>query len=320
MKKILIVLVVMLSVFIAAGNIFAKSNNDNFKATDIGRPYICVVVETNGNITREIKGISANTDPYAIAQDLGAGPFAEDRMKAFPDIKMGIGAKITLYRAPVINITDGKRSKVVRSWKRTVGELLEEQKIEIGQDDRINFASDIEITDQMEIKIIRVAITTVIESQAIEYESVKKLNPNVEKGNKKILQVGKNGTLNKFYEVRREDGEEISRKLLKTEVAVEPTDEIIEYGTKVVVYGSGVASVWKESGAMIAACNFVARGTKVHVVNISNSKSVDVICQGGGLRNDRIIDLSDAAFEALGGSWSVGLLKNIRVEKWYPEE
>lgn len=322
MKKILFILAAWIIIFIAvrshsfAFNIWGQNSADQ----NIGRPYIVNVVDTGGNIIDEKKGISDKSDPFLISKELDAEPFVEDRFSAFPDIKMNMGSKITLYRAPVFNIKDGKRSKTVRSWTKTVGELFSEQKIEIGKDDRVNFSLDTAVENGMEIAITRVAITTVVEKEEIKFKTIKKSNPNVEKGNKKILQSGVNGTKNKFYLVTREDGEEVLRKFIKSEVLKEPVDEILEVGTKVHVYGSGVASIWKSSGEMVSACNFVSRGTKVHVINLDNGKSVDVTCMGGGLRSDRIVDLSDAAFIKLGGSWSQGLLKNVRVEKYYPAD
>ena len=322
MKKIILILAIGVIVFSLAKSQTQAFNAqfNNAETQSISRPFVVEVVETDGSISNEYKGVSGNSDPFKISEDLGAGPFAEDRYKAFPDIKMDIGSKITLYRAPVIKIKDGKRSKTVRSWTKTIGELFTEQKIEIGKDDKVNFTNDTAVENNMEIAITRVAITTVMETEPIKYSTVKKSNPNVEKGNKKTLQTGKNGTKNKYYLVRREDGDEVSRKLTKTEIAEETTDEIIEYGTKVVVYGSGVASIWKADGGLVAACNFVSKGTMAHVVNNDNGKSVDVTCMGGGLRPDRIVDLSDTAFLKLGGSWSQGLLKNVRVEKYYPPE
>jgi len=321
MKKIVLFLVMGVIVFSLARS-HSKAFNiqfNNSMAQSISHPFVVEVVETDGSISKEYRGVSGNSDQFKISEDLGAGPFPEDRYKAFPDIKMGIGSKITLYRAPVIKIKDGKRSKTVRSWTKTVGDLFAEQKIEIGKDDKVNFTDDTATENNMEIAITRVAITTVMETEAIEYKTVKKPNANVEKGNTRTLQAGKDGVKNKYFLVRREDGDEVSRSLTKTEVATAPTDEIIEYGTKVVVYGSGVASIWKADSGLVAACNFVGRGTKAHVVNTDNGKSVDITCMGGGLQSDRMIDLSDTAFIKLGGSWSQGLLKNVRVEKYYPE-
>lgn len=323
MKKILFILAVGIIVFVVVrSHSFAfNTASKNVEAQSLSRPYVVEIFDAQGNISNEIKGISNSGDPFLISKDLGAGPFVEDRFKAFPDIRMNMGSKITLYRAPLIKIKDGKRSKEIRSWQKTVGELFAEQKIEIGKDDKVNFVLDTGVENGMEIAITRVAVTTVVESEAIKYTTVKKSNPNVEKGNKKTLQSGKNGTKNKYYLVRREDGEEVSRKLTKTEVAVDPTDEIVEVGTKVVTYGTGEASWYVRTSAMIGACNLVPKGTKVHVVNLSNGKSVDIVTSGGGGFSGmgRVVDLSTVAFEALGVSTSKGTIPNVRVEKYYPE-
>ena len=324
MKKIILFLVIGVIVFSLARSHSQAFNIqfNNAESQTVDRPFVVEVVETDGSISKEYKGVSANSDPFKISEDLGAGPFVEDRFKAFPDIKMDIGSKITLYRAPVIKIKDGKRSKTVRSWTKTIGELFAEEKVEIGKDDKVNFTNDTAVENNMEIAITRVAITTVIEKEAIEFTTVKKPNPNVEKGNKKTLQAGSNGTKDKYYLVRREDGDEVSRKLTKTEIAEEPTDEIIEYGTKIVVYGTGKATWYVTTSEMIAAHNSLPRGTKVNVVNVSNGKSVVVTIKGGGIYHDDnvIIDLSTAAFQGLGASLGTGKLTNIRVEKYYPPE
>lgn len=301
---------------------FASNNTvKNTETQSLSKPFVIEVIETDGSISKEIKGVSSNTDLFLISKDLGAEPFLEDRYKSFPDIRMGIGSKITLYRAPVIQIKDGKRSKEVRSWTKTIDELFSEQKIEIGKDDKVNFSMDTTIENGMEIAITRVAITTVVEKEVIKYTTVKKSNPNVEKGNKKTLQSGKNGTKDKFYLVRREDGEEVSRKLTKTEISEESVDEIVEIGTKIVVLDRGKATWYVRSSAMIAAHNSIPKGTKVNIVNLANGKSVVVTISGGGIYHDDnvVIDLSTAAFEALGASLGTGKLTNIRVEKYYPE-
>ncbi len=174
----------------------------------------------------------------------------------------------------------------------------------------------------MSISIIRVAKTIVIEPEDIPFKVVKKSNPSVEKGNRKVLQAGQEGKKNRHYLVTREDGEEISRVLQKSEVAEEPVEEIVEVGTKVVVYGSGGASWYIRTSEMIGACNLVPRGTRLHVVNPSNGKSVDIVSSGGGGFSGmgRVVDLSTAAFEALGVSTSQGTISNVRVEKYYPND
>lgn len=237
MKKIILFLVIGVIVFSLARSHSQAFNIqfNNSSAQNVGRPFVVEVVETDGSVSKEYRGVSANSDPFKISEDLGAGPFIEDRFKAFPDIKMDIGSKITLYRAPVIKIKDGKRSKTVRSWTKTVGELFTEQKVEIGKDDKVNFTNDTAVENNMEIAITRVAITTVIEKEAIEYSTTKKDDSTLDKGKTKVKQAGQEGTKELSYRVVREDGDEVSRKLIKTETTKEPVEEILLIGTRPVI-------------------------------------------------------------------------------------
>jgi len=236
MKKILIILAVGVIVFATVrSHSFAFNNSASLGTQNLSRPFVVEIIGTDGNISKELKGVSSNTDPFLVTQDLGAKPFPEDRFKAFPDIKMNIGSKITLYRAPVIKIKDGKRSKEVRSWQKTVGELFSEQKIEIGKDDKVNFTLDTDLEDGMEIAITRVAITTVVEQEVIKYITLNKDDNTMDKGKTKVQQAGQNGSRDLSYRVVREDGDEVSRKLIKTEKTKDPVIEIVLVGTRPVI-------------------------------------------------------------------------------------
>lgn len=318
--RLSIFLILTASIFFAVKFSSAKevSNLNSLPADKY--PYKIVEVLPGSIQGGQYIGVSDKNELINIASDLGADPYEKDKFTVFPDLKMQMGGTITIYRTPSFSILDGKRSYAVRSWAKTVGELLTENNIELGEDDKINFSTDTELFDAMQIKIIRVAVTTVVERENIEYQVVKKSDPNLEKGNKRVEVRGSNGTRAKYYLVTREDGVEISKVFQKNEMEREPVTEVVVLGTKVVSYGTGVASIWKSSGEMVAACNFVAKGTIINVVNLDNKKSVTVTCMGGGLRSDRIVDLSSAAFQALGGSWSQGLLKNVRAEKYYPNQ
>lgn len=300
---------------------FLKTDNPIDRQADfgnIGKPYKIEVMDTSGNKTGEFSGISSSKDPYEIASSLGANPYREDKFTSFPTLKMNIGSQITIYRSPVFEIIDGKKKISVRSWAENVGSVIDEAKLpELGMDDRINFSLDTRAENGMQIKITRVAKTTVVEQEPIKYTTVKKSNPSVEKGNKKVLQAGVNGVRKKYYAVTREDGVEVSRKLSKTEVASESTDEIIEVGTKVVTYGSGKATWYKRIDKMVAAHNNLPKGTKVKVINTANGKSCVVTIDDRGIRGDAVIDLSSDAFAAI-GSLGSGVV-NVRIEKYYPE-
>lgn len=204
----------------------------------VALPYVVDEIAPDGHSIREYTGTTTKTDPFQIAIDLGAKPFIEDKFTAFPEIKMGIGSKISLYRAPLYNIFNGKKLIAVRSWAETVGGVLADGKIpELGTDDKINFALSTKTELNMQIRIVRVALTTVIKTKSIDYVVTKKNDNTLDKGKTKIQLKGVFGVRTLTYLDRREDGVTISETLQKSEVTTPPVDEIQIIGTKPVITG-----------------------------------------------------------------------------------
>lgn len=214
----------------------AKVENKSQPMT-LAKPYIVEVNSAKGEKTGQFSGTSLKTDPFLISDELGANPYAQDKFSAFPEIRMGIGSKITIYRAPDYLIRDGKKKMTLRSWTENVGDLLSENNIDLGDDDKINFSTNTKLELGMEINIIRVAITNIKKSEPIDYDIIKKEDKTLDQGKTKIQQKGQKGTRVLTYQVRREDGIEISRRLTGTEVTVKPIDEIKIIGIKPVIIG-----------------------------------------------------------------------------------
>ena len=200
-------------------------------------PYILTIVKPDGSEDSVLRGISSADSYFAIAQDLGAKPFPEDKFTAFPDLSLQIGGKITLYRAPEITVIDGKRSATYRSWAKTVGAFLDEKSIEVGQDDKIDYSRNMDTISGMKITIVRVAITQVQEKKVVEYKTIKKEDKTLDQGKTRIDTKGVSGEQVLTYEVRREDGDEVSRKLIKNETTKAAVDEVLIIGTKPVITG-----------------------------------------------------------------------------------
>lgn len=227
-----LIIPIAITSFLLAISGVSAGNKVEIKKT--GRPYLIEIVDSNGNVSK-INGISEQTDPFLIAKDMGAAPYGEDKFASFPDIKMGIGSKITLYRAPTYFIKDGKKNFEFRSWAKNVGELLAEKNIELGQDDKINFANDYPLENRMSLVIIRVAITNIQEKELIEFKTIKKEDKNLDEGKTRVEVAGEKGVKTKTYLVRREDGEEVSRTLTNSEITKEPVDEVVYHGTRPVI-------------------------------------------------------------------------------------
>lgn len=231
-------------------------------------------------------------------KNLNVVVYPQDDVTSFPDPQMKLGSVIRVTRATPVKIIDGKKEIEVRTWDKVVGQMLENNKIEIGQNDKISVNLSSDLVPNSVIAITRVELTKVSQKEPIAYKTLKKDDPTIDKGLKKTLQVGKNGEREKVFEVRRENGEEVERKLISNEIVTQSVDEIVAIGTKEVVYGTGKAT-WFGAPPMTAAHNSLPRGTKVVVTSIKTGKSIEVTVIGGGIQGSAIIDLSPDAFEKL---------------------
>lgn len=260
--------------------------------------------------------------------------YPEDRLGFFPDPALGIGSQIVIKRANQVAVNDAGIEKTYRTWTNKVGDFLSEKNIPIGENDLINLAKDqnfsqlLAINDRSvvardsreksspvvaEIAITRVAITEIKGKEDIGFKTITKEDASLERGVTRIEQEGKKGVKEFTYEVRRENGVEVNRKLLKTEITREPIDKIVIKGTKVVVYGNGGATWYGLIGGMTAAHNSLPKGTMVHVVNLANGKSVNVKIVDRGIQGSAIIDLSADAFRQL-APLGQGVIQ-VRLEK-----
>lgn len=213
---------------------YSKASFENAPES-VSLPYVIEEKDWQGDLISEKKGVSSGEDETEVAESLGYTLYPEDKLSAFPEMKMNIGSKITITRAPVIYLKDGKKRFEFRSWKKTVGELLEEKNIELGEDDKINFSTDTFLEDEMQLVIVRVAITTVNEKEQIDYKTIKKDDPNLDEGKTKVAQAGVKGEKLLTYRVMRENGEEVSRSLVNTEIVSEPKEEVLMIGTRPVI-------------------------------------------------------------------------------------
>lgn len=238
-------------------------------------------------------------DLNSMTADLGITIFKEDKAQTFPIPGMGLGSKITIQRALPVLVDDGGNLHLYRSWKTQIKEFLAEQKIVLGDQDRIDPDLNTWLRPEMKIAIIRVNETELKEEEDIPYKTITKDDPTMEKGQSKVSQVGKTGKKIKTFLVRRENGQEVSRELLGEEVSQKPQDKIIIVGTKIVEIGRGTATWYDLISGNAAAHNTLPKGTMVKVTNLNNGKSVVVKIIDRGIMSGAIIDLSAEAFSQI---------------------
>ena len=157
-----------------------------------------------------------------------------DAITPAADAEVGPDGKIAIEKAFEITLLDGKEEKKVWSTSTTVADFLKQQNIQLNEFDRVEQNMDELILPDSVIQVVRVEkVTDVVEEETNFAVETKKDN-SLLKGKEKVVQAGQKGSVSRTYEVVKENGKEVSRKVLSEKVIKEPKKKVVAVGTKVV--------------------------------------------------------------------------------------
>lgn len=205
---------------------------------------------------------------------LGVSIYPEDKVVAFPDPSLGLGSRLEVYRAQPVLISDGNNQTLVRTWAKTVGDLLNEQRIVLGSQDYVQPNQQTAIPlggSTFSVNVIRVSQTNLVVSTPLPFSVIKQNDANLLVGVNKISQNGSVGRRDQTYLVRRENGVEVSRTLISDQVAIAPVNEIVLVGTKPKVQ-------LLSRGEYMSLINAAAQQYNVSAVDIYNT----MMCESNG--------------------------------------
>ena len=255
-----------------------------------------------------VEKIVVQTPPVSIPQAIAAAGVAyypEDKISVMPDPTLGLGSYITITRALPVTLIDGGHQYVTRTWATTVGGLVNEKNLELGQDDRISPPLDAPLTADTTITIIRVAKTNVVEKQVIPFQAIQQNDDTMWRGQTKVSQVGSNGQRTLTYLVVREDGVQVSKTLTTNVISTPVVNQITLIGTKLKIGRTFSGKLTWYSGATsvaISTSTGLKKGQSIRITNSSNGKSIivtidDVCPASAGCAS--IVDLSPSYFQQL---------------------
>ena len=216
-RMALLLLIVMLAV--TAGVVLYGRLSKEIRIIDNGKSIVVRTMGASVGQALDQAGIAVEQYDYmSVAMDT---PLKPDSL-----------TEVTIKRAiPVILTVDGQ-TRTVMSYRDTVEELLEDNGIVLGPLDRFDGVSpDDPLTEEMEIRVIRVEERIVTEEEQIPYQVVEQPNKIMNEGESQIVVEGENGIREKRYKITYEDGKYVSREFIGEAVVKEPVNRIVEYGT-----------------------------------------------------------------------------------------
>ncbi|KAA0560266.1 DUF348 domain-containing protein [Bacillus sp. CH30_1T] len=215
-------------------------------------------------------------------------------------VKPGLSEKVTgdmnvkIDTAFSLKLVNGGKEQKVWSTSTTVADFLKQQGITLKKSDRVEPSLDKVVKANDVVNVVRVEKVTDVVEETKDFTVISKKDSDLSKGNEKVVQEGKNGLVEKKFEVVKENGKEVSRKLVSEKVVKESQDKIINVGTKVLVAQvsrgssssnssatasaapSGGREFYVSSTAYTASCNGCS-GYTATGINLKSNPNVKVI-------------------------------------------
>ena len=195
------------------------------------------------NVDQEITSIW--TTDHKVKDVLAeAGITLTDYDVVSPKIHEQIGEdnSIVIQKAFEVTLNDGGKEKKVQSPSTTVADFLKRENIQLNGDDRLNRKADGYLKPGSIVEIVRVEKVTDVVEEPANFAVETRNDPTLLKGREKIVQDGKKGLVSRKFEVVRENGKEVSRKLVDEKAIKESQKKIVSIGSKVMVASASAAT------------------------------------------------------------------------------
>ena len=187
-----------------------------------------VTISDAGNIPVQI--YTADTNVGKILSKQGIVLNEGDELNYDLADNINSDAVIQIYRAMDISLTYMGETKTYRTTETKVKDILKELNIKVDGDDVIEPSLDTVVDEGASIKVVHYDNHNVNVQEDIPYNTREIENPALAEGERKVVQQGQNGVLEYAYNVKYENGVEISRELVRETILANPVEEIVEYG------------------------------------------------------------------------------------------
>ncbi|NMM55267.1 3D domain-containing protein [Paenibacillus aquistagni] len=165
-------------------------------------------------------------DEHAIA--LGA----HDKVSTSLDTELEDGISVSIKRAKPVQVTVDGKTNTLYTTEDHVSEALKGFNVTVNDLDKIFPDASTAISNEMEIKVVR--ITKDVEKREIKvpFQVVKQANGDMLKGTTKVVQQGQEGTIIQNIENTYQDGKLVHSELVEKKVQAKTVNKIVAYGTK----------------------------------------------------------------------------------------
>ncbi|MGQ0803579.1 MAG: G5 domain-containing protein [Actinomycetota bacterium] len=255
-----------------------------------------VIIDFDGNVAAVP---TTRTSVAKLQRELNLDP-ATVAVKSAPD-RLGEGAAVVFRTQHAVTVNVDGSSQAETSIGLNVSEVLAENAVVLGPLDRVDPAPETRVTEGMVVTVVRITNDeTVTAEEPLAFTVERRDDPNLPKGQERVVQEGVNGIQKVTYQITKADGAEVGRQPISKVPTKPATPKIIMVGTALPNQRVGTAS-WYASpfgGDSCATKEYIEKGTIVRVTNLDTGASTTCRVADRVVAN-RVVDLDDDVFAQL---------------------
>ncbi|RHW31758.1 DUF348 domain-containing protein [Lysinibacillus yapensis] len=176
-----------------------------------------------------------------------------DKVSHALDSEVGKTGQIDIQKAFQLTLVDGKEERQVWSTSTTVANFLKQQGIQLNEFDRVENKMEKKIAPGDKIKVVRVEKVTDVVEEPVDFAVETKSDSSLPKGTKKVVTQGQKGKVARTFEVTKENGRVVDKRLKSEEVIQQPKTKVVAVGNKVIT--AAVSRGSKPSASSSASSN-----------------------------------------------------------------
>jgi len=198
------------------------------------------VIVVDGIQTHRIS--SAYQSPRLLALAAGLIIYPEDqfRTEVISNIvdSDALGEEVVVTRAKPVNVSVDGKVRTIRTQEPTVGAALKAVGVALGAQDTVSANLSLPVTPGMDVSITRVSEALATLTQSLPRHVTTIADPTQLKGQSSIRTPGSDGQKTVTYRIHYKNGIETGREAIQVVSQVQPVDQVVVEGTKVMFAGS----------------------------------------------------------------------------------
>ena len=194
-----------------------------------------------------------------------------DKVSPGPEERLGDNTTISIEQAYEFTLIDEGEKRKYWTTSTTIEDFLKSENIQLDEFDRLEGNKEDVVDPNSVVQIVRVEkVADVVEDEAT-FAIETRNDESLLKGHEKVVQQGEKGKVSREFEVVKEDGKEVSRKMIAEKTLKEPKTKIVAIGTKVMVASAETAPETAPETATASKSKNVSKNSPSVEVSRNNS-------------------------------------------------